>query len=722
MGTALGITGLHRLPRGAGRPSVAAVPTIFHGHPDGQTTLVRFLATGIDAPAGRLRVVDQTGRLIGTAGMLRRADLLVGELWLPLAKPLTVRSRLETPATRGVIQTTHRLHPTPRLTLCWLTIVEPHALEAHALDVPVLARGVDAAALFAAGARVNPWSPPAGRRRDHLDLLRAAVPAAHARVATGVAVSRIAVVDVARVEPFIGPALAGSGVAVLLTTSQVMPPDVLGFGEGRLVMARRIEQWLTSETPGDTPSALVVGADLEAAQRATAAVEDWNGTYAYPRILVGDGDAALAVARRHVTPAPPPAVTGPPAPAVYHQPAEVFGALAQAISPDDPTLAGLAAAIAFPVSGTLVFNPSPFGVSGAVALSDGTTRIITDVPGIGYAFVPEAAGAADVTESWTGSEIETARYALALRRGDGAIVSLTDRATGRQLVRPGGCLNGLDAAVLSESVIEQVPSVGVRIRARRVTPVEVVVSTISLYDTLPWVDITNETEERQEGRERRDRLAWRFDFADEVEEVRWDVAGGSLAAVPPVADMTPLRWLVLRGRAGAVLLAIRGAGAAALDGARLTLQGGGTAADLPGTDRAGILRVRLAHHAGFLLADDPWRFGYSLDSLIAVPAPGAGAHRLPTFGRLFDVPDPAVAVVGLKPADDGIGVMLYLMDLAGPARAVAVRPGVLAFDEATLTDLTERDQQTADREGGGVLVPLAERGYAAVRLLGVRPA
>ncbi|MDH5196810.1 MAG: hypothetical protein OEY20_06130, partial [Gemmatimonadota bacterium] len=80
-----------------GRAAVDATPTLFHGHPDGATTLVRFSASGLDAPAGRLRVHDlASGRLLGTAGMIRRDDRLVGELWLPLAQPRRLRSELET--------------------------------------------------------------------------------------------------------------------------------------------------------------------------------------------------------------------------------------------------------------------------------------------------------------------------------------------------------------------------------------------------------------------------------------------------------------------------------------------------------------------------------------------------------------------------------------------------------------------------------------------------
>jgi hypothetical protein len=61
------------------------------------------------------------------------------------------------------------------------------------------------------------------------------------------------------------------------------------------------------------------------------------------------------------------------------------------------------------------------------------------------------------------------------------------------------------------------------------------------------------------------------------------------------------------------------------------------------------------------------------------------------------------------------------MDLAGVARAVTVRPALLVFDGATLTDLCERDLRPTQADpGGGVRVAIAERGYAAVRLLGVR--
>jgi hypothetical protein len=712
----LGAAGLRHGPGRPGVPAVTAVPTIFHGHPDGQTTLVRFVATGIDAPAGRLRVFDERGRLVGTAGMLRRGETLVGELWLPLTQPMAVRTRLETPVTRGVISGTQRLSPTPRLTLCWLTVADPEAIVRHVAPVPVLAKGVEAAALVGAGVRANPWRPPARDGWDHVDLLRIAVGAARARERTGVPVSHIALADPTELEPFVGAALAGSGVEVLLTADQVVQPGALGFGEARLVMARRVEQWLTEQTASGQPFAVVVGSDLDFAQRARAAVEEWNGMYAYPRILVGDGDAALAEVRRHLG-ATVLAPGGTLRSVLERRPGDVFQPLARAITPDDPTLDGIAARFAFPVTGVLVFNQSPFGQSDAVHLPDGTTRIVTDVPGLGYAFLPTgaaaggaAAGAAEPA-AWSGSEVATARHVLRLRRGDGAIASLVDRVTGQELVRPDGTFNEIEGAVLSGATIERLPDVGVRIRVRRVTPRQVAVSTMTLYDALPWVDITNEMGGGPGGG------AWGFDVTTGVEELRWDVAGGSLAAAPPVPHFAPLRWVAMRMASGAVLLASRGTGGMAFDGARLTLHGVGRDAARP----ARSVRLRIGAHAGYLLPDDPWRFGFSLESLLVVPTSGRGDRPLPTFGRMIDVSDPAVAVVGVKPADDGVGVIVYLMDLAGVARAVTVRPALLVFDGATLTDLCERDLRPTQADpGGGVRVAIAERGYAAVRLLGVR--
>ncbi|MDH3478546.1 MAG: hypothetical protein OEO20_09600, partial [Gemmatimonadota bacterium] len=86
--------------------TVTAESTPFYRQPDGQTSLVRFLATGIDAPAGRLRVYDRSRRLLGTAGVLPSNDGLFGELWLGVENQSLLVSELEAPGIRGIHRTT----------------------------------------------------------------------------------------------------------------------------------------------------------------------------------------------------------------------------------------------------------------------------------------------------------------------------------------------------------------------------------------------------------------------------------------------------------------------------------------------------------------------------------------------------------------------------------------------------------------------------------------
>jgi len=696
-----------------GAPAVDATPTIFHGHPDGLRTLVRFTASGIDAPAGRLRLVDRAGRLLGTAGMIRRGDALVGELWVPLATATTVRSQLETPATRGVLQTTHDLRPTPRWTLVWLAIVDPLTARARLAAVAPLTRGAAAAALVAAGVRINPWSPPPTGGRDHLDLLRVAAPAADAFAHTGVPTSRIALVPPEETDEPLRRALAGADAEVAIPRTVLTDPTVLAFAEGRARMTARVEEWLLGLrfAAAETGTyVIVVGTeDPDVAARARPAIEEWTATYAYPRIVTGT-DAARQAARA-VVPAPGPGdvLTQGPAPAVAVAPPSaeaVFAPFLALAAPADPTLDATVARMQFPVSGLVVFNPSPFARSDVVVLPDGSARIVTDVPGLGYAFLPDDPTANRGWKRRGGQAVATARWRVALDREGGAIRSLVHETTGRDLVRAGGKLNALDYALVTDGWVETLAGVGARVGVRRITPQGAVISTVTAYDTLPWVDIENVPEEAFDRG-----LDVRHQLARVGARVRWEVPGGEREASIPVRRARPLRWLAFPGDGPTLLVSQTGAH-------DVTVTDPG---DVVLRSPAGASRVRLALHEGHLLPDDPWRFGYTILPLHGVPASGRGDRTLPTFGRLVDVADPAVAVVGLKPADDGVGLAVYFMDLGGPSREVAVRPGLLAFDGAVLTDLVERDHRAAVMTpDGAALVPVEASGYAAVRLLGVR--
>jgi len=703
-------------PRGVaarGAIRVDATPTLFHGHPDGATTLVRFDAWGTDAPAGRLRVHDlRTGRQIGTAGMIRRDDRLTGELWLPLTAPTRVRSELETLERRGAIRTVHALVPTSRWTVYWLTLAGPDALLATFADVPALLRGAEASVLVPAGIRVNPWQrlPSDG---DHLDLVRITMPAASASRATGVPLGRVALVD-GVVVPHLARALAGAGVTVRLHRNAVVDPLTFDLAAGRAQAAQRIEAWLRAREevqPDAGRIAVAIGTDPAFAAEATRGVTEWNGAYAFPKIVLGDGDEAVRVLAAiggdgegnddgeegEVGDAGIGAPT-----AVAEDP---FGVLGRVVAPEDPTIEGIAARFAFPIGGLLVFNPSPFGRSDVITAPGGGLRIVTDVPGLGYAFVPEDAPPT-ITPGDDPTRIETAQFQIAIERSGGAIRELVHRDSGRDLVASGAVFDGLADGVLSAVRTERIEGVGSRLVIRRVTAQHVAQSTVTAYDVLPWVDVDTEVVEGPES----SLVDRTFGCADSIEHVMWEVPGGPDEAAAPAGPLRPLRWTALRGTIGTVLL-----GTSHRAGVTVMPTGAVSVRTRLAT------RLRIGVQTGHLLPDDPWRFGFGMLPLVPVAVSGRGSLPLPSFGRLLDIGDPAVAVLAVRPAEDGTGVMVFLQELGGPSRDIVIRPDVLTFDTGLLTDLAERDQRAAATEpGGGILVPIDASGWAAVRLLGVR--
>ena len=130
--------------RGAARsqqPVIEARPSALFQQPDGRRNLVRITVAGLGAPAGRARVTDRRGALVGTAGLLPSADglTLSGELWVPLSEPSDFQVDVEVGRQRAARQRV-RLTPPKRWTLYWLasmhtavgyTDLQERTLEAH---------------------------------------------------------------------------------------------------------------------------------------------------------------------------------------------------------------------------------------------------------------------------------------------------------------------------------------------------------------------------------------------------------------------------------------------------------------------------------------------------------------------------------------------------------------------------------------------------------------
>ena len=81
------------------------------------------------------------------------------------------------------------------------------------------------------------------------------------------------------------------------------------------------------------------------------------------------------------------------------------------------------------------------------------------------------------------------------------------------------------------------------------------------------------------------------------------------------------------------------------------------------------------------------------------------------------IPDRSVLVVGAKPADDGEGMILKLLDVRGLARSIGVWPSAYRFQLARRVNLVEMNGEAlpvgGDRRAG---VDLKAWGIAAARL------
>jgi len=747
-----------RGPASSVAPVVFAEVTPFFAHPDSQRCLVRFLVSDLDAPAGRMRAFDRTGQQVGTAGVLPLGDgRLFGELWLPLGVLPRVRTELEAPGLRRPVATWHTLAPGPRWTIHWFTMLNPERVEHYLASLDRIARAAEIAALQSIGATINPLSAPLPTVIGDVPFLRMADPGERVAALTGIPRGpAVAMTGVALHTSSIAPVLVASGVtAVMLVDAPTgglrwlagpggarllvaaappgATPEYLGFLEGGDRMARSVERFLsTAGAPGDAQPAgeqvlLVVGGDVEDLARAGDAVRDWNARFAHPRIVVGDAAALLRAAPRSAvtgdtTRSPQPGAERPvPSLAEVRDRADRRGAesrrradamiacLAPLVPGTGTGLERIANQLAMPVPGTLVFNPTSYGRTELLRMADGAERMVTDIPPLGYAYFPHGTGdggAWGAIEQGDPYTIQTRQFRLALDPGGGAIRSLAS-PDGREWCRDGQGLNAVADARLEDTRREALPGVGARIIARRRAPWGGEIRTVvTAYERLSWIDVVNHAD--VQGNEP---VAYRFAFEVDAAGVEWEIPAGVERSAPP-CDCAHLRWLRLTGERGSALLAARQSAFGRVD------QDGVITSYGPSGESQ--FRVAVFPAGAFVFPDDPWRFGWRMEPAVVAPVPGTGGAILPTFGPLLVLDQTGMAVVGLQPAANGNGVIVYLQELSGRSRIATLGAGVIGFEDARQVDLVERDvgpPAMVMRNGVGVMLPA--HGVAAVRLLGV---
>jgi hypothetical protein len=118
-------------------------------------------------------------------------------------------------------------------------------------------------------------------------------------------------------------------------------------------------------------------------------------------------------------------------------------------------------------------------------------------------------------------------------------------------------------------------------------------------------------------------------------------------------------------------------------------------------------------------AAEPVRRGWEACDPLYVSPPYTNPAPGPLIARdsAFSIPDRGVLVVGAKPADDGEGAVLKVLDVRGADRTVGVWPAAFGFQQARRVNLVEMNGPaltvSADRSAG---VDVKAWGIAAARL------
>jgi hypothetical protein len=408
----------------------------------------------------------------------------------------------------------------------------------------------------------------------------------------------------------------------------------------------------------------------------------------------------------------------------------------------------------------------------AVDLPDGSAlAVIRDVPGLGYlALTERERDALPLTDQGTALDAAAGGFRVRLDPATGAVAALAG-PDGRERVKPspwsglnqlvyvtGGARSALWAgwdrkdlrnapalatagAELVGARRERLPGIGVRLVAeRRLSGFTSVVSTVTLYDELPWVDLENRVVKTPTLEKEALYVAFPFAFTRPVVEV--EVPLGRMTVE---RDQQPgscrdwychAHWVWMREGAGGggVLWSgpdtplftlndlVRGEWRRRIDpdgtlfAYWLNNYWHTNYAARQGGELAARFRLSLLEPGD---AAEPVRRGWAAcDPLYASEAyDNASGGPLISRDRALHVPDRGTLVVAAKPADDGDGAAVRLLDVAGAARTVGVWPAACAFQRARRTNLVEMNEGPSPAGADGrAALELSAWGLACARL------
>lgn len=407
----------------------------------------------------------------------------------------------------------------------------------------------------------------------------------------------------------------------------------------------------------------------------------------------------------------------------------------------------------------------------AVDLPDGSALVVArDVPALGYLALAESERAANPPQDdGAALEAQAGSFHVVLDPATGAIRSLTT-GDGKERVRPAGWsgLNQLlyvqggahsalwtgrardelrtapDLAVsqaeLASARRERLPGIGTRLVIQRTLQGCTSVATVvTLYDELPWMDIENRI--AKPATLDKEALYVAFPFALTKPTVEVEVPLGRMTVE---RDQLPgscrdwychTHWVWLHDAAEGILWSGPDTPLVTLNDIfrgqwRRTVAPDGTLFAYVlhnywptnfAARQGGELQFRYRISGAAPGGDraDPVRRGWAACDPLYVSAPyaSAGAGPLPRKDAGVLITDPGVLVVGAKPADDRMGVIVKLADVSGVTRAVSVWPAAYRYRSARRVNFVEMNGDSVPvAPDGRVTIELPAWGTAALRL------
>ena len=409
----------------------------------------------------------------------------------------------------------------------------------------------------------------------------------------------------------------------------------------------------------------------------------------------------------------------------------------------------------------------------AVDLPDGSALVVArDIPALGYLALAERAGSPNPPkDDGTALEAQAGRFHVVLDPGTGAIRSLTG-GEGRERVKPGawsglnelvyvtgGARSGLwtdgarehlavaptlraATARLDSVRRERLPGIGARlVVARKLDGFPAITSSVTLYDELPWIDIENRISKTATLEKEALYVAFPFAFTKPTVEVEVPLGRMTVEQDQQAGSCRDwychAHWVWLHEGTEGLLWSgpdtplftlndiVRGQWRRQIapDGTLLAYAMNNywhtNYAARQGGEFVCRFRISLLPPPPNADAAEPVRRGWAACDPLYLSAPytNPGVGPLGAKDSALSIADAGVLVVGAKPADDGEGAVVKLLDVTGVGRSVAVWPAAYDFREARRTNLVEMNGAAIpvapDRRA---TLDLPARGVAAARL------